>query len=209
MRRWLATAHHRSLPLLHEQPVQPVPSTEPLALPDDLREVFVALRALPAQLAALQEQVADLTSQLSHLAAPASPAASRAGRTTRATNSHRGSRGRTQRRRQQPSSKAHVLALVEYAGEGHYVVISPQGGVLPFEPESPSWGAWLSTCTSFRFVGKLGRFTAHRELERVPNGAWRAHRKIRNHTYIARLGKTEALTIATLEQAAASLHAHL
>ena len=99
--------------------------------------------------------------------------------------------------------------MVEYAGEGHYVVISPKGGVLPFELESPSWFAWLSTCTSFRFVGKLGRFTAHRELHDVSRAVWRGHRQIRNHTYNVHLGKTESLTIAALEQAAAALHTHL
>ena len=102
-----------------------------------------------------------------------------------------------------------MLAVVEYAGEGRYVVISPRGGLLPFEPGSPSWFAWLSSCSSFRFVGKLGRLTAHREVERVRQGTWRAHRNIRNHTYNVHLGVTEELTIAALEQAAATLDAHL
>ena len=98
---------------------------------------------------------------------------------------------------------------MEYAREGHYVVISPKGGVLPFELESPAWFAWLSTCSSFRFVGKGGRLTAHRELYNASRAVGRAHRSIRNHTYNVHLGKTECLTIATLEQAAAALHAHL
>lgn len=210
--RWLAHAHHRSLPLLPQQPAQPapVPSTEPLALPDDLLAVFVALRALPTQLAALQEQLADLTHHLCSLAEAAPTARSRAGATTKTTTSRGRSRGRSSSRSQpQRASGAQVLALVEYAGEGHYVVISPKGGVLPFEPESPSWFAWLATCTSFRFVGKLGHFTAHREVERVRKGTWRAHRQIRNHTYNVHLGITEDLTITALEQAAATLHAHL
>jgi hypothetical protein len=209
--RWLAQTHHRSLSALPQEPPQPppAPSAEPLALPDDLLEVFVALRALPAQLAALQEQLADLTRQFSHLAEPASTTRSRAAVTSKATNSHRSSRGRTKSSQPQRPSKAQVLALVEYAGEGHYVVISPKGGLLPFEPESPSWFAWLATCSSFRFVGKLGRLTAHRELHNVSRAVWRAHRNIRNHTYNVHLAKTEDLTIATLEQAAATLHAHL
>jgi hypothetical protein len=99
--------------------------------------------------------------------------------------------------------------LVEYASSGHYVVICPQLGLLPFEPESPEWFAWLATRCSFRFVGQQGRLTAHREVERVPKGAWRAHRNIRNHTYNLRLGSTESLTIAALEQAATDLQAHL
>ncbi len=209
--RWLASAHHRSLPRLPQEPAQspPVPSAESAPLPDDLREVLAALRALPAQLAALQEQLADLTHQLSHLAEPAPTTRSRSGATSKVTNSRWESRGRTQSRRQPSSSKAQVLAVVEYAGEGRSVVISPKGGLLPFEPESPSWFAWLSTCTSFRFVGKGGRFTAHRELHNVSRAVWRAHRNIRNHTYNVHLGKTESLTIAALEQAAAVLHAHL
>ena len=98
---------------------------------------------------------------------------------------------------------------MEYAGEGRYVVISPRGGLLPFEPDTPAWFAWLTTCSSFRFVGTLGRLTAHRELHNVSRAVWRAHRNIRNHTYNVHLGKTESLTIAALEQAAAALHAHL
>lgn len=207
---WLASAHHRSLPALPQEPSLPVPtpSTEGQALPDDLHEVLVALRTLPAQLAVLQEQLADLTHQLSQLAEPTTP--TRRAATNAKANSTTRSRSRTHSRRQpQYASKAQVLALVEYAGEGRYTVISPKGGLLPFEPDSPAWFAWLSTCASFRFVGKLGRLTAHREIERVRKGTWRAHRNIRNHTYNVPLGVTEDLTIAALERAAATLHAHL
>ena len=181
------------------------------AAPDDLRELLQTLSALPAQLAAVQEQLADLISQLSHLSEPATTARRRAATTSQGTSSTRSrSRGRPASRRQpQRSSKAQVLALVEYSGEGHYVVISPKGGLLPFEPGSPAWFAWLSTCSSFRFVGKLGRLTAHREFHNVSKAVWRAHRNIRNHTYNVHVGKTESLTIAALEQAAAALHAHL
>jgi transposase-like protein len=209
--RWLAQAHHRSLATLPQEPPlpAPAPSAEARSLPGDLRELLQALRALPAQLAALQEQLADLNHQLSHLPGPASTTRSQSGATIRAAG-RRQSRGQAccngQQRR--PSS-AQVLALVEYAGEGHYVVISPRGGLLPFEPDTPAWFAWLTTCSSFRFVGKLGRLTAHRELHNVSRAVWRAHRSIRNHTYNVHLGKTESLTIAALEQAAAALHAHL
>jgi septal ring-binding cell division protein DamX len=209
--RWLAQAHHRCLPSLPQEPFQPAlaPSAQAPTLPGDLCEVLVVLRVLPAQLAALQEQLADLTHQLSHLSGPATTTHSRSGATPKATSSRR-SRGRAKSLRQpQRPSSVQVLALVEYAGEGRYVVISPGGGLLPFEPESPAWFAWLTTCSSFRFVGKLGRMTAHRELHNVSRAVWRAHRKIRNHTYNLRLGKTDDLTIAALEQAAAALHAHL
>lgn len=109
----------------------------------------------------------------------------------------------------QPRPPAHVLPLVEYATQGHYVVICPKGGLLSLQPDTPAWFAWLATLSSFRFVGKQGRLTAHREVERLPRAAWRAHRQIRNHTYNVRLGATEGLTIAALEQAAATLQTHL
>ena len=88
------------------------------------------------------------------------------------------------------------------------MVICPKHGWLPLEPATPEWFAWLSPLSSFRFVGKGGRFTAHHEW-RVPHGAWRAHRQIRNHSYTLRLAPTQELTIAVLEQAAEALQAHL
>jgi hypothetical protein len=208
--RWLAQAHHRHLATLPQEPPLPVPASpaEALALPTELCEALQALRALPTQLAALQEQLADLTHQLSHLSGPASTIRSQSGATTRAAG-RRQSRGQACCKGQQRRPSAQVLALVEYAGEGRYVVISPRGGLLPFEPDTPAWFAWLTTCSSFRFVGKLARLTAHRELHNVSRAVWRAHRNIRNHTYNVHLGTTESLTIAALEQAAAALHAHL
>lgn len=61
---------------------------------------------------------------------------------------------------------------------------------------------------SYRFVGKAGHFTAHHEW-RVPKGAWRAHRHIRNHVHVLRLVPNYELAIAVLEQAAQALQAHL
>ena len=108
-----------------------------------------------------------------------------------------------------PRKSVHVLPLVEWSSAGHYVVICPKLGLLALEPESSAWFAWLATQSSFRFVGTQGRLTAHREVEPVPNGAWRAHRHLRNQSYTLRLGPTQDLTMAALEQAAAALQAHL
>src|SRR5207248_8703270 len=107
-----------------------------------------------------------------------------------------------------PRKPIHVLPRVEWASDGHYVVICPKLGVLTLEPDSPAWFAWLARQSSFRFVGRCGHLTAHHEW-RVPRGAWRAHRQIRNHNYTLRLAPTQDLTIAVLEQAAATLQAHL
>jgi hypothetical protein len=88
------------------------------------------------------------------------------------------------------------------------VVLCPKYGLLPLEPDTPAWFAWLAEQSSFRFVGKEGHFSAHHEW-RVPHGAWRAHRHIRNQAYHLRLAPTQDLTSAVLEQAAATLQAHL
>ena len=104
---------------------------------------------------------------------------------------------------------SHVLPWVEYGAGGKYVVISPEQGLLAFEPDSPEWFAWLSTLSSFRFMGQLGRFTAHRGGSKSPNSSWYATRSIRNRSYNHPLGKTEGLTVAHLDQVAAVLQSHL
>jgi hypothetical protein len=101
----------------------------------------------------------------------------------------------------------HVLPLVEYGAKGTYVVISPDEGVLSFEPDSPEWFAWLSTLPSFRFVGKGGRFTAFRGYQSTARTSWWAHRQIHNHSQRRRLGLTDSVTLDCLELAASSLQA--
>ena len=101
----------------------------------------------------------------------------------------------------------HVLPLVEYGAQGKYVMISPEQGLLSFEPDSPQWFAWLSTLPSFRFVGQQGRFTAFRGYQCSESTPWWAHRQIRNHSHKRRLGTTASVTIASLELAASSLQA--
>ncbi len=101
----------------------------------------------------------------------------------------------------------HVLPLVEYGVQGTYVVISPEHGMLSFQPDSPEWFAWLETLPSFRFVGQHGRFTAFRGYQCSPSTPWWAHRQIRNHSHKRRLGTTASVTIEGLELAATSLQA--
>lgn len=210
----LARAHHRSLPALPEEPPAPAPTrpAEEPPLPPELLDLLWTLTQLPAQVAALQQQLTGLT-QLLHPPPPvtACPAANgtAGGVEPPPAKASAKLRPAASSRKKRPGPPAHVLPLVEYGTAGHYVVICPKHGLLPLEPESPAWFAWLATLSSFRFVGKQGRLTAHREVARVPRGAWRAHRNLRNHTYNLRLGSTQSLTIAALEQAAAALQAHL
>ncbi len=216
----VAAVHRRALP---ERPLPAPPGTseEPPSLPHETIALLQALTDLPAQIAALQRQLAMLTEQMPLHAPPLSHAqdstcavaepilansvmASPAPAKAAARSPHPASPS-TKR----PRPPAHVLPLVEYGVHGDYVVICPTHGMLSLQPDTPEWFAWLQTLSSFRFVGKCGRLTAHRESQRLPRAAWRAHRQIRNHSYNQRLGPTECLTIAVLEQAAATLQSHL
>jgi DNA-binding transcriptional MerR regulator len=200
---------------LHQRSLAPLPLEEPPAPhPDELPALPAALLALPEQLSTLQAQISTLQQQVAALtlllqqqlyppvsqAPPTKPSKRPPKPTPPAPRSH-------------PAAKAlrkpaHVLPRVEYGSDGHYVVICPKRGLLSFEPDTPEWVAWVAEQSSFRFVGKLGRFTAHHE-GRIPKGAWRAHRQIRNHSYTLRLAPNHELTSAVLEQTAEALQAHL
>jgi transposase-like protein len=205
----LARLHQRSLAPLPQQSPAPEASQEP-PLPAALLALPETLCALQAQLAALQQQVADLTRLITqHEPGPSTPLApTQQTRTAKRPAKPTPPAARSPRAAKPPSKSAHVLPHVEYGPDGRYVVICPKQGLLPLEPDTPEWFAWLAAQSSFRFVGKGGRFTAHHEW-RVPRGAWRAHRHIRNQGYHLRLAPTQELTIAVLEQAAEALQAHL
>jgi transposase-like protein len=209
----LARLHQRSLTPLPQQPPA-LDASQESALPAVLLVLPERLDALQAQLATLQQQVATLTHLLAqHAHQPAIPLApaqppSTLRRLPKPASAAPRSRPTTSATVKTPPKPTHVIPRVEYGKEGRYGVICPKHGLLPLEPDTPEWFAWLATQDSFRFVGRLGRFTAHHEW-RVPKGAWRAHRHIHNHSYTLRLAPTQELTIAVLEQAAATLQAHL
>lgn len=117
-----------------------------------------------------------------------------------------------QRRQPLPAeqrARSKAIARIEYSPGGSYVLISPQEGELFFAPDSPEWFEWLASLPSFRFVGQSGHFTAYRVTRRgEPTRRWSAKRGIHYRNYGCYLGATDRLTIACLEQAAASLQAH-
>lgn len=230
----VAALHRRTLPDLEGDRLLQTPTsrmdlnqeTEELPTPAlSTIDLLKTLTDLPTQIAALQHQLALLTEQVQQerqqrvtedhmpqeLSLPvqepvlASTSTVPPASLEMAVDRCQPNPQPTDRRRQH----AHVLPVVEYGAQGDYVVICPQQGVLSLQPDSPEWFAWLETLPSFRFVGQLGRLTAHRGYLCPPGTPWRAHRQIRNHTYNHRLGKTECLTIAALEQAAAALQSHL
>jgi hypothetical protein len=98
-----------------------------------------------------------------------------------------------------------ALPLIEYWSNGTYGVISPTEGVLALVPDSPQWFDWLATLSSFRFLGQQGRLSASRTKGRA---SWMAYRRIHGQCYAYGLGHTRHLTIAHLEQMAATLQSH-
>lgn len=200
--RQLAEQHHRQLlPLSHEPPHPPAADL-PL-MSDALGEVTAQLHGLHEQVAALQQQVSALTALLTPVVAPPSPAVPPP--PTRPTRPRPVPHPKkaTPKPRRVP-----VIPWVEYDGDGGYVLTCPKQGRLSIQMESPEWFAWLASIGSFRFVGQRGHFTAHHAWQ-VPNGAWRAHRHLRNRNYTLRLAPTAQLTCAVLEETAATLQAHL
>ena len=201
----LARLHQRQM-LSPSEPPPPVPQASP-PMPAALLALPEQISALQAQIAALHQQLAELTSRLQpHLPPLASPAVQ--AQSSRRSRKPASPAPRSRLAAKTPRKPVHVIPRVEYGQDGHYVVICPRKGWLPFAPDTPEWFAWVAKQSSFRFVGKLGHFSAHHEWL-VPNGAWRAHRQIRNHSHNVRLAPNQELTIAVLEQAAQALQAHL
>jgi hypothetical protein len=99
-----------------------------------------------------------------------------------------------------------VLPLIAYTATGSYVVICPSKGELPLLPDSPEWFDWLATLSSFRFVGQQGRLSTYRNPGR---SSWMAYRRIHGRRYDYGLGNTKLLTIAHLEQMAATLQSYV
>jgi hypothetical protein len=205
----LARLHHRGLASCeHEEPAQP--SSQIPAWPSDLLKLPEQLAAMQAQLATLHQQVADLTHLLTEIKPepvqklPVRPL----NHTAKQTAQPARSRPTGSAKAKTAAKPVHVIPRVEYGEDGRYVVICPKKGLLPICPDTEEWFAWVAEQNSFRFVGKGGHFTAH-HWWRVPRGAWRAHRHIRNHNYVLRLAPNHELTIAVLEQAAEALQAHL
>ena len=199
----LARVHHRHLAGSEEaeaaQLLCPIPTlpAELLALPEQLAAMQAALLTLQQHVAALTRLLTESKPQPDRelpspkpKAHPARPVAAGAIKP------------------KAPAKPVHVIPRVEYSQDGQYVVICPKQGLLPIRPDTPEWFAWVAEQSSFRFVGQRGHFTAH-HWWRVPRGAWRAHRHLRNHNYVLRLAPNHELTLAVLEQAAQALQAHL
>jgi hypothetical protein len=104
-------------------------------------------------------------------------------------------------------ARSRLIPLIESGAGGTYVVICPQEGQLHLTLDSPEWFDWLARLSSFRFIGKQGRFTAYRKGRM--SRRWSAYRTIHQHDYQHYLGTTDHLTIDCLEQMAAKLQSYM
>jgi hypothetical protein len=214
-------SRHPEREATHVQAPQLVPPCSP---PE--AELIQKLVGLERQVTTMQHQLAHLALELLHERelryerrlealearvqqtteheASAPHAQTRAGTIKREAGVAREQRLHPTQRRTRP-----LLPLIEYGASGSYVIICPKLGDLSLVPDSPEWFAWLASVSSFRFVGKSGRFTACRVFHKGPTCYWQAYRSIHQHRYKPYLGKTESLTINCLEQAAATLQSYL
>lgn len=74
------------------------------------------------------------------------------------------------------------------------------------ELDSDQWQEWLNSPinTGFHFTARIGEFSARKEKRRK-GFFWYAYRKIHGQLFKKYLGKSEKLTITTLEHMAKSL----
>lgn len=219
-----AQGHVLSVPVSEGEPCPPAGGLS-ASFPHEA-ELLTKLSQLETQVAMLQEQLARLTSvflapslaasglQVAHAIPvqpqeePPAPSPQSVKPTPRAQPNEEREHGR-HRPHPAESRRRPVLPLIEYGASGSYVVICPQEGELSLVPDSPEWFAWLASLSSFRFVGRQGRLSATREYDRGPKRSWVAYRYFHQHLYKHYLGTTERLTIAALEQMAATLQSDL
>lgn len=99
--------------------------------------------------------------------------------------------------------------LIAYTASGGYVLICPQEGELPITPDTAEWFTWLASLSSFRFVGRSGRFSARRGYSnRRPKRSWYARRALHQKHYTKYIGVSEHITIDRLEHIAAAFQAY-
>lgn len=204
----LGSLHDRVLSL----PVEGLPAVPTDGKPEERAgsalsdaDLRARLAQMEAQVATLQTQLTDLTLQLLRereqrteerlLALEAEPA-ERA--LTVASQVVRPSFTRH-------ATEKRLIPLIEYGARGRYVLIDPQEGELPIAPDSPEWFEWIASLSSFRFVGRAGRFSARRGFSQRPNRGWYAQRTIHQQFRGKYIGVSEHVTLARLEYIAAEL----
>lgn len=107
------------------------------------------------------------------------------------------------------SRRARLIPLIEYGANGNYVLICPKDGELHITPDTPAWFEWLASLSSFRFVGKSGRFSARRGPAPRSHHSWYAQRTIHQHYRCKYIGVTQNITIDRLENISAQFQSYV
>lgn len=89
------------------------------------------------------------------------------------------------------------------------MLIAPEEGELAIVPDSPEWFEWVASLSSFRFVGRSGRFSARRGFNQRPNRGWYAQRTIHQQFHGKYIGVSEHITTERLEQIAAHFQSYV
>ncbi len=229
----LAQLHGRSLPSPLPQAFSPAAPLPTAAAVDATAESPAVLACSPSgevelrhSLARLQTQVATLQEQVTHLAlallrerdwhwqehlssaqapVPLAATLSRLPVTEPAPKPATAASAPSH-----PRSRSRALPLIEYGADGRYLAICPTRGVLPLIPDSPEWFDWLASLTAFTFQGAQGRFSATRKRRQgQPVQSWSAYRSLHGRSCTLYLGFTSRLTLARLEEMAATTYARL
>jgi len=182
--------------------------------------------AISLQLASLQHQVTTLQAQVTELALlllrsshdlvpPPTPEAAPAAPQNQsnssappavkdpAPKSHAPQHAQTRRR-------SRALPLIQMRPDSSVVVIAPQEGVLPLQPDSPEWFAWLASIEAFSFESPTGHFSATRKMrsgQRIQ--AWNLHCSLHGRSCGLYVGQTPALTLARLLEMVTIIHTRL
>jgi hypothetical protein len=100
---------------------------------------------------------------------------------------------------ERPRRRSRALPLIEVRPDGSVVVIAPKEGVLPLQPDSAEWFAWLASIEAFSFECPTGHYSATRKMrsgQRVQ--AWNLHCSLHGRSCGLYVGQTPALTLARL-----------
>ena len=97
---------------------------------------------------------------------------------------------------------AHKTARVEQD-----TLVSGTAAAGPIVVGTPAWFAWLESATTFAFSGPGGSFTARKEGRDRGGWYWKAYRTVHGTLQRVYLGKSADLTLARLNEAAATLAA--
>ncbi len=225
----LARLHARPLASPSELPPLPPPVPQLISAPAPDLELRATVSALETRVTLLQEQVAQLTSalirerdlrlqQLVGVTQPLRPTPDAAPCSVSfqeppvpsALSSEVSAPSPVPLKPLPRHPHPPVIPLIEAREDGTVVLICPQRGILPLVPDSPEWFEWLASLPSFRFQGPQGRFGAQRKtIGGLPTREWRAYCHYKNRQRCFYLGMTEHVTVARLEQMAATITARL